>query len=51
MEAALSHRGFDVHLMNDQVIAEQQLIADAFKALGLIPAAIKVSDAVRKSGS
>jgi sulfonate transport system substrate-binding protein len=51
MEAALSHRGFDVHLMNDRVIAEQQLIADAFKALGLFPAAIKVSDAVRKSGS
>jgi sulfonate transport system substrate-binding protein len=51
MEVALSHRGFDVHPMSDEVIAEQQRIADTFKNLGLIPAAIKVLDAVHKSGS
>jgi len=51
LEATLSHRGFDVHPMSNEVIAEQQSIADTFKDLGLIPAAIKVSDAVRKSGS
>ena len=51
MEVALSHRGFDVHPMSNEVIAEQQRIADAFKELGLIPAAINVSDAVRKPGS
>jgi sulfonate transport system substrate-binding protein len=47
-EVALSRRGFDVLPMSDQVIAEQQKIADAFKALGLIPAAVNVSDAVRR---
>jgi hypothetical protein len=33
------------------VIDEQQRIADTFKEIGLIPANIKVSDAVYKSGS
>jgi hypothetical protein len=33
------------------VIAEQQKIADAFRELGLIPAAVNVSDAVRSPGS
>jgi sulfonate transport system substrate-binding protein len=47
LEAVLSHRGFDVHPMSNGVIAEQQRIADAFKTLGLIPAAINVSDVVR----
>jgi sulfonate transport system substrate-binding protein len=51
LEITLSHRGFDVRPMSNEVIAEQQRIADTFKDLGLIPAAIKVSDAVRKSGS
>jgi sulfonate transport system substrate-binding protein len=51
MEVALSHRGFDVHPMSNEVIAEQQKIADTFKEIGLIPAAINVSDAVRKPGS
>ncbi len=47
MEVALTHRGFGVEPMSSGVIAEQQKIADAFKILGLIPAAIKVADAVR----
>jgi len=49
IEVALGRRGFGVQSMNDQVIAEQQKIADTFKSLGLIPAAIKVSDAVRRN--
>jgi sulfonate transport system substrate-binding protein len=32
--------------ISSPVIAQQQRIADTFKELGLIPAAIKVSDAV-----
>ena len=48
MEVALSRRGFGVQPMSADVIAEQQKIADAFQALGLIPSPIKVSDAVRK---
>jgi sulfonate transport system substrate-binding protein len=46
METVLSHRGFDVHPMSPEVIAEQQRIADTFKAIGLIPMTIKVADAV-----
>jgi sulfonate transport system substrate-binding protein len=48
MERVLSHRGFDVHPMNQDVIAEQQSIADTFKAIGLISAEIRVDDAVRR---
>ncbi len=48
METVLSHRGFDVHPMSQEAIAEQQRAADAFKALGLIPVAINVSNAVLK---
>jgi sulfonate transport system substrate-binding protein len=47
MEVALS-RGFDVHPMDNEVISEQQRIADTFKDLGLIPVAVNVSDAVRR---
>jgi sulfonate transport system substrate-binding protein len=32
--------------MSPEVIAEQQRIADTFKAIGLIPMTIKVADAV-----
>jgi len=48
LEVALARRGFGVQPLSDQVIAEQQKIADTFKELGLIPVAIKVSDAVRR---
>jgi hypothetical protein len=37
--------------MSDSVVADQQRIADTFKSLGLIPAGINVSDAVRKPSS
>ena len=48
LEVALARRGFGVQPLSDQVIAEQQKIADTFKELGLIPVAIKVSDVVRR---
>jgi sulfonate transport system substrate-binding protein len=48
MEVALSRRTFGILPISSPVIAEQQKIADTFKALGLIPAAINVSDAVRR---
>lgn len=48
MEVVLSHRGFDVHPMNQDVIAEQQRIADTFKSIGLISVTINVADAVHK---
>ena len=51
MELALSRRTFGILPMSNSVIAEQQRIADALKELGLIPAAINVSDAVLKPGS
>jgi sulfonate transport system substrate-binding protein len=51
LETALSRRSFGVQPMSDSVIAEQQKIADTFKSLGPIPAAINVSDAVRKPSS
>jgi sulfonate transport system substrate-binding protein len=51
LEVALSRRSFGVQPISTQVIAEQQKIADTFKDLGLIPAAIKISDAVRLPGS
>jgi sulfonate transport system substrate-binding protein len=51
LETALSRRSFGVEPMSDSVIAEQQNIADTFKSLGLIPAAINVSDAMRKARS
>jgi sulfonate transport system substrate-binding protein len=51
LEVMLSRKSLEVLPISNQVIAEQQKIADTFKALGLIPAAINVSDAVRKPGS
>ena len=48
MEVALSRRTFGILPMSNPVIAEQQKIADTFKELGLILAAINVSDAVRR---
>jgi sulfonate transport system substrate-binding protein len=47
MEVALSRRGFGVQPMSNQVIADQQKIADTFQTLGLISTKIIVSDAVR----
>jgi sulfonate transport system substrate-binding protein len=51
MKVALSRRTFGILPITDAVIADQQRIADTFKQLGLIPATIKVSDAVLKPSS
>lgn len=48
LELAGKRRGYGVQPMDDKVIAEQQLIADTFHRLGLIPKAIEVRDAVLK---
>jgi sulfonate transport system substrate-binding protein len=48
MEVALSRRTFGILPISSSVIAEQQRIADTFKDIGLIPAAINVSDAAHK---
>jgi sulfonate transport system substrate-binding protein len=48
LETAISRRSFGVQPISASVIAEQQKIADTFRSLGLIPAAINVSDVVRK---
>lgn len=46
LEIAIARLGFGVKPLNDQVIAEQQKIADSFHGLGLIPKPITVRDAV-----
>jgi len=51
LEAALKRQSYGIRPITPGVIAEQQRIADAFLALGLLPKAIKVSEAVWRSGS
>lgn len=51
LELALKRQSYGIKPINDQVIAEQQQVADAFFALGLIPKTIKISDVAKKSGS
>lgn len=46
LELALSRRSHETRAMNLQVIRQQQSIADRFYALGLLPRAINVRDAV-----
>jgi sulfonate transport system substrate-binding protein len=51
LEAALKRQSYGIKPIGNEVIAEQQRIADAFHALGLLPKPIKVSEAVWRSGS
>ena len=51
VEVALKRQSYGIKPINDAVIADQQKIADAFRALGLLPRDITVSDAQRKPGS
>jgi sulfonate transport system substrate-binding protein len=51
LEVALERQSYGIKSIDDGVIAEQQRIADTFFALGLLPKQIRVSDAVRRSGS
>ncbi|WP_421695449.1 sulfonate ABC transporter substrate-binding protein [Aestuariivirga sp.] len=48
LKVALERQAFGVKPLSDEVVAQQQKIADSFLALGLIPKSISVADAVRK---
>lgn len=48
---SLERESYGIKRIDDDVIASQQRIADTFLALGLLPKAVKVSEAQRKSGS
>src|SRR6185503_12713818 len=51
LEVAVARQAYGIKPIDDDVIAKQQKIADTFFELGLIPKAIKIADAVRKSQS
>jgi sulfonate transport system substrate-binding protein len=51
VEVALKRQSYGIKPITESVIADQQQVADAFFALGLLPKAIKISDAARRPGS
>ncbi|TFV30664.1 sulfonate ABC transporter substrate-binding protein [Bradyrhizobium frederickii] len=51
VEVALKRQSYGIRPITDAVIADQQQVADAFFALGLIPKSIKISDVARKPGT
>jgi sulfonate transport system substrate-binding protein len=51
LEVSLKREAYGIRPVTADIVASQQRIADTFLALGLIPKAITVSDAQRKSGS
>lgn len=51
VEVALKRQAYGINLITDAVIADQQQVADTFFALGLLPKAIKISDAARRPGT
>jgi sulfonate transport system substrate-binding protein len=51
LEVAVGRQAYGIKPIDDDVVATQQKIADAFFALGLIPNAIKIADAVRRPQS
>jgi sulfonate transport system substrate-binding protein len=51
VEVALRRQSYGIKPITDSVIADQQQVADAFFALGLIPKQIKISDAARRPGT
>lgn len=46
LELAISRQSFGVAPLTDEVVADQQAVADTFEALGLLPKPVKVSDAL-----
>src|SRR6266850_861817 len=50
VEIALKRQAYGIKPITDSVIADQQQVADAFFALGLLPKQIKISDAARRPG-
>jgi sulfonate transport system substrate-binding protein len=51
VEVALRRQSYGIKPVTANVIADQQQVADAFFALGLIPKPIKISDAARRPGT
>ena len=51
VEVALKRQSYGIKPVTDSVIADQQQVADAFLALGLIPKPIRISDAARRPGT
>jgi sulfonate transport system substrate-binding protein len=51
VEVALKRQSYGIKPITDSVIADQQQVADAFFALGLIPKQIKISDVARRPGT
>ncbi len=51
LEAALKRQSYGIKPLDDAVVAEQQSIADQFRALGLLPKAIKVNEIVWRAGT
>jgi len=51
LEISIKRQSFGVAPLSNKVIADQQLVADTFYELGLLPKKITISDAVRKAGS
>src|SRR5205085_7547330 len=51
LKVALARQTYGVKPLSNEVVAEQQKIADAFYALKLIPNKIRIADAVRKAGT
>src|SRR6266478_6525222 len=49
-EVALKRQAYGIKPITEGVIADQQRVADAFFALGLLPKQIKISDAARRPG-
>jgi sulfonate transport system substrate-binding protein len=51
LELALTRQTYGIKPIDEQVLVEQQKLADTFHQLGLIPKPVRVSDIARKSGS
>lgn len=51
VEVALRRQAYGIKPVTDSVIADQQQVADTFFTLGLIPKAIRISDAARRPGT
>ncbi|PDT75979.1 sulfonate ABC transporter substrate-binding protein [Bradyrhizobium sp. C9] len=51
VEVALKRQAYGIKPVTDAVIADQQLVADTFFALGLIPKQIKISDVAWRPGT
>ncbi|MGY4573501.1 sulfonate ABC transporter substrate-binding protein [Bradyrhizobium sp. USDA 3256] len=51
VEVALKRQAYGIKPVTDAVVADQQQVADAFYALGLIPKQIKISDVAWRPGT